>query len=219
MFKTKFILPLLIFGAIFFVAGQLHALQNNILFKGELINENDGKPIGAEVTFIDEDGDKIKVNANELSGNFEQLLKADHNYKIIFAGADILRKEIEIKTDEAETYGEQSESFTVVKMESGAKIVEINVSNDNASLSNAGISALGELKTLLRFNRSLYLDLVTENESIKASLEELLNSKTWRMYKKKITIHCKDTYNKKNVNLAENMDLAIIIDKIEDPFK
>jgi hypothetical protein len=218
MTKVNILKLILIFCIVVLTTNLIYS-ADNILLKGKLINEIDGKPIGAEVTFEDQEGDKIKVTADKLSGMFEQLLKADHNYNVTFDSPEIIRKETSLKTDESKTYAEQSEEFKVVKMEAGNKIVALNVSDDGSSLSSAGISALNELKTLLRFNRSLYIDIVTESKELYLSLNNLFEDKKWRMYKRKVTLYDKAGYTKNNVSIEEGMDVVIIIDKVEDPFK
>ena len=139
---------------------------DNVLFKGLLIDENSNKPIGAEVRFEDSEGDVIKVNADPLTGAFEQLLKANESYSITFSSPEILRKVVKVTTKDTKTYGEQKETFSVVKMIPGAKVDALSISDDGKAISKNGINSINELKTLLRFNRSLYIDLVTKNNEL-----------------------------------------------------
>lgn len=192
---------------------------DNVLFKGLLIDENSKKPIGAEVKFEDSEGDVIKVSADPVTGAFEQLLKANETYSITFYSPEILRKEVKITTKETKTYGEQKETFSVIKMVPGAKVLTLNISDDGKDLSKNGIISINELKMLLRFNRSLYIDMVVKNKELFAALEKLTSDKSWRMYRTKIELASASDYDGKKVDFPDNTDLVIIINKVEDPFK
>lgn len=200
-------------------ANNIFGNVDNVLLQGKLINENDGSAIGAEVTFEDSEGDKIKVNADILTGAFEQLLKANHEYKITFQSPDIIRKVVDFKTKEATNYGEQKAEFSVIKLEANAKIMTLNLSDDGKNLSEIGKKSINELKILLRFNRSLYIDIVCVGTDLKNVLENVIKDKSWRIYKGKITIYEQSSYTKRKVELANDNDTVIIVNKVEDPFK
>lgn len=198
---------------------NLFSNVDNVLLQAKLINENDNTPIGAEVTFEDAEGDKIKVNADILTGAFEQLLKANHEYTITFQSPDIIRKVVDFKTKEATTYGEQKAEFTVIKLEENAKIMTLNLSDDGINLSENGKKSLNELKMLLRFNRSLYIDIVCLGQELKNKLENVIEDKSWRIYRGKITLYENSSYSKRKIEFANDNDAIIIVNKVEDPFK
>lgn len=205
--------------ALFFLPNNLYSFTNNVLLQAKLINENDNNPIGAEVTFEDSEGDKIRVNADPLTGIFEQLLKADHEYKITFQGPEIIRKVITFKTKESETYSEQKEEFAVIKLEPKAKILNLNISEDENNISENEKKSLNELKSLLRFNRSLYIDIVCSTNELKTKFETIIEDKSWRIYRGKITVYDSNNYSKLPVKFDGGNDTVVIVNKVEDPFK
>lgn len=136
--------------------------SNQVLVKGTISNLNDNLPIGVEIRFEDETGKYFKINSNSLSGNFEQILESGKTYKVRLNSKMIFPTEYTLQTIKTDNYAEQTENFSVIKIEKGKVIGCLNLFKMNTSELTPDAKAMFEdLNVKMRFNRgvSLYLEI------------------------------------------------------------
>gem|GEM_PF-2760406 len=134
------------------------------LLKGTVTTSVSGEPMNIDIEFKADASPKIKVQA--MQGKYEQALSTNTKYLVTFVSKDVLREEIEIRTqDHKDAYNEQIMNFKVKKIEKGLEIKKFNLfDNSTATMSAQGKKGLDDLKTLIRFNRTIELELLLGEE-------------------------------------------------------
>jgi hypothetical protein len=184
-----------------------------ILVKGIIKDDNTQEPFAVNIEFRSADGKKIKTQSNSSTGIFEQLLPAGEKFTAILSGDKIIRKEINLITDNADSYKEQKVEWTVVSPKPGVNLFSGEIfKQDSEKISDVGIETLKEIQMTLRFNRSLHVAFEVNapnnlaNHRIK-ELEQIVSS--WVREKSRIEF--------KHIDKSQsNKDLFVKITKIED---
>lgn len=134
------------------------------LLKGTVTNSTNGEPMSIELEFKTDGAPKVKVQA--MQGKFEQALSTNTKYFVTFVSKDVLREEIEIKVqDHKDAYNEQIMNFKVKKIEKGLVIKKFNLfDNGTATMSSEGKKSIDDIKTLIRFNRTIEVELLLGDE-------------------------------------------------------
>ncbi len=132
-----------------------------VLVKGMVTDTDTGEPVGVKITIHTVNKKKIKTKSNSISGRFEQLLPGGQVYKFVFTNYDILRKEQTVKVRQSAKFTEEEINFTVQKLKKGVSLMDIAMFERNSSsLTSSGKRKLKELQKIMRFNRSVKLDLI-----------------------------------------------------------
>ncbi len=133
-----------------------------IVVKGKVTDELTGQPIGVEIEFRSTDGRKIKINSNSISGEYQQVLNAGEFYDVIFSGPNIIRKVDRLKVDHFDSYDEQEQNFTVIKLEPGRTLFKISAFNKGSNeVSKEEIeSVFNQIKEIMKFNRAVNFEFV-----------------------------------------------------------
>lgn len=134
------------------------------LLKGTVTNGSTGEPMSIELEFKTEGAPKVKVQA--MQGKYEQALSTNTKYMVTFVSKDVLREEIEIKVqDHKDAYNEQVMNFKVKKIVKGLEIKKFKLfENGTSSMTADGKKSIDDIKTLIRFNRSIEVELLLGEE-------------------------------------------------------
>ncbi|MCX6148734.1 MAG: hypothetical protein NTW25_15990 [Candidatus Kapabacteria bacterium] len=146
----------------FFTLASLNAQDiKQVLIKGTVSDIQSKKPLLAvEIEFVDAQGNKTRTKSNEITGRFEQLLKANEKYTVVLLDDKILRENQEIETKGLEKYSEQNIDLTGKTLSIGMTIKSGNLFEPSTtSLSDEGIKMIEELKGIMRFNRSISVEI------------------------------------------------------------
>lgn len=194
-----------------FISGQ----ENKVLAKCKVMDESTKSPIKVDIELKTPDGKKLKFTSNEVTGEFEQLLDGDNEYKLVFSGENIFRTKTSFRTDTSKNYKEENFEFYVNEIKVGNRVFHGNLFKEGtAEISNFGKELLNDIKINLRFNRSVYLDF-----KLSANDTDLLNSRIakveeviskWHTSKSRIEIKAETKSNETNFNAY--------VTKIDNPF-
>lgn len=132
-----------------------------VLVKGTVTDVQTGKPLLAvEIEFVDAQGAKTRTKSNEITGKFEQLLKANEKYNVILLDDKILRENQEIQTKGLEKYTEQNIDLSGKSLLVGMQIKAGNLFDASATnMNESGTKLLEDLKNTLRLNRSISVEI------------------------------------------------------------
>lgn len=195
------------------------AQAGQVLVKGVVTDAATGKPLGVTIDIYGPSDKRINTKSNSLDGKYEQLLEGGATYRFIFQSFDILRTEKNIEVKDNGSFAEQEENIKVKKIAKGDIIKEYNIFTDGTSDFVPGYeNYMRELQEMLRFNRSLNLDLVVSaggNDTLRTRRLEMLSKyvaedRAWRRYKKKVSV------SEKLTGTPPKSDLQIIVTKVED---
>lgn len=175
-----------------------------VLVKGTVTDKDTGEPAGVKITIHTINKKKIKTQSNSVSGHYEHLLPAGQVYKFVFTNYDILRKEQTVEVRQSAKFSEEEIDFTVQKLKKGINLMDMNMFDPNSSsLTSSGKRKLKELQKIMRFNRSIKLDLIVNandsfsNDSPKSQVSELVNRradalknyiKGWKRFIKRLNV-------------------------------
>lgn len=166
--------------------------SNQVIVKGT-VKDDSGNFKDCEIEFKKAGGQKFVVKTKE--GKFEQLVNAEEEYSLTFVGDDILRDEITVSFPKADKdFNPINREFEVFKLSSGKTLKDLDIFEDgSANLSSKGKKAIENLKTLLKFNRTLKLKLVCKGAGglaakREAALKEYTSSKEWRRFNRSASI-------------------------------
>lgn len=128
------------------------------------IKSDEGKLIDCEVEVIDPLGKKFVIKT--VDGKFEQVLDAEKDYEFTFVGDNILRESTTVNVAKADKdFTAATETYTVFKLEPGKIIRKLDLFEEGtAKLKSNAKDQLKKLKMMLRFNRSVKIDLVCQGE-------------------------------------------------------
>ncbi len=196
------------------------------LVKGTVTDKDTGEPAGVKITIHTLNGKKIKTQSNSGTGHYEQLLPAGQVYKFVFTSYDILRKEQNVEVKQSAKFTEEEIDFTVQKLKKGLNLMDMNLFERNSSaLTSTGKRKLKELQKIMRFNRSIKLDLIVNandsfsNDSPKNQVNELVASradalknyiKNWKRYFKRLNVITDGTLS------GGASNLVVSVNSIED---
>jgi hypothetical protein len=215
------LLAILLMAAVSANAQFLSGQKGQVLLKGVIIDEFTDEPTGVDIRFIDPSGKKINTKSNSISGKFEQLLEAGTTYTVELTGPEVLDKEFKFDIIESENFTEQKTDWTVVKFAVGATLYNWDLFDNGSSNLNAGANSnLEKLKKMLRFNRSVYLEIILSDDSGNGGplAQERLKAlkavvDTWRREGRKITLSVSKV---SKANGAEETEVTV--SKISDLF-
>lgn len=168
--KRNYILTLLLFCCVI----TAFALESKTtLLKGNVTNSVSGEPMNIELEFKAEGSPKVKVQA--MQGKYEQALTTNTKYMVTFVSKDVLREEIEIKVqDHKDAYNEQIMNFKVKKIAKGLEIKKfVLFENGTATMSSQGKKNIDDIKTLIRFNRTIEVELLLGEEMFAERMKAL----------------------------------------------
>ncbi len=223
----KFILSLMMLSFI----NLFSQIGSTAIIKGEITDYYNGKPISVNIEFRDNNGSRIKIISNSITGMFEQVLKPGEHYKVLFSGDNILREEIEYNMPDSGKFFETFVKWKAKNMNVGATIYDYKLFRPNsADIIDEGMEYLNNLKEVIRFNRAISIEMtVCSKDSFKGEknipitkfkeLVELriqkLNSiiSEWKREKTRISI-----VNSK-AELPASIDTQVKITKIDELFK
>lgn len=214
---------LLILLAIIFSATNVFSQDlSSRIVKGKVTDKISGKPIALDIQIEDSKGKKFKIKSN-ATGNYEQLLKANESYKITFLDPEVLREEIDFKATAPDaSYEPQIQNFEVFVMKEGTELYDMDIFDKGSeSISSAGEAKLENLKSVMRFNRALSINIEihpddSNNNALSqkrlAKLKELTDS--WGKFNRKAEYKTSEKAGK-----DAKADTRIIISKVESTLK
>lgn len=201
----------------------LFASQGQTLIRGTITNNIDNGIESVEIIFKDSSGKKFSTKSDSKTGKYQQLLRSGETYEIYFKRFDVLREEFEIIPEAGENnYKEQNLDFKVKLLKKGSTLSEFDLFDNNTSnLNSVAKKLIDNLKTLLRFNRSIKVNiLVSANDSksgkklAQARLETLKNlTGKWRKFNRAANLELDNSY-KNGSN-----DVKIVITEVKDMLK
>ncbi|OGU59492.1 MAG: hypothetical protein A2X64_08220 [Ignavibacteria bacterium GWF2_33_9] len=218
MKKLLYILALCLFA--FNSHSDAQVFGRQILLKGAVTDSYDGKPVAVEIRIEDEKGKYFKIQSNSLTGNYEQILEADKNYKIRLNAKNILPTYFDVKTDTTSNYGEQEQNFFVTKLEKGRAVQCFDLFPTGESNLNSEVQNIfDEMNLNMRFNRSVsfYFEVTSDD-----SWEQFTKITTKKVKKNTVTEKTLDenAYNDLQQKRFETLqsklgDLTKFTDRIE----
>lgn len=196
------------------------------ILKGKVLDYYTGSPVECEMEFKVEGGNKVKIKSNSITGEYEQLFNVGDKLKLTFIAYNVLKQEetIEITKPNNDNF-EQKQDFKVKKLVEG-KIFDFAdaFSNGDNSINANGKSKIEELKTILRFNRGLSVNIevnaddtysLAEN-NIKVETYNELNEKGKKKSKKEIdAMNKRIAEQKAKLNAAESQNQATLTQALE----
>ena len=136
-----------------------------IILKGEVRDFYTNAPVSCELQIKTESGSRMKIKSNSITGAYEQLFNVGDKVTITFAGFDILKQDETVVIKESKETGEQIQNFKVKQLVNGKVLESIDAFAKNENQINQfGKAKIEELKVLLRFNRSLSLNIIVSSE-------------------------------------------------------
>ncbi len=160
MKNFKYVISLLIFFT-FYLSTYAQNDQKLVLSKGTVTDSQSGKPLLAvDIEFTDAQGNKKRTKSNEITGKFEQLLNANETYKVLLMDDKVLREYQEIQTKGLEKYSEQNIDLIGKSLLVGMQIKSGNLfETSSTNLSETGSKFFEDLKSIMRFNRSISIEI------------------------------------------------------------
>ena len=193
------------------------------IVKGTITDKSTGKPQEVEIVFEDSKGKKFKIKSNSITGKYEQLLNANETYKISFLRFDVLKDELEFTPKAPDkSFEPQIQDFEVFVMKKGVELFDFDIFDKGSDkISSSGEKYLEKLKTIMRFNRALYVDIIIHNDdgSNKSLSEKRLSNlkqltDSWGRFNRKVEYKIDENKGKN-----PNSDTKVIISKVEDSMK
>lgn len=132
-----------------------------VYLKGVITDEITGKPVGVNIEFRDSQGEKVKIISNSLDGSYQQLVNAGEKYAIIFTNYDILRKTVEYKVPDTNSYAEFEMDYSVKKLVQGMDLFKYDAFPKGGNgVATQTLEKLQELNNLMVFNRAVNFNFV-----------------------------------------------------------
>ncbi len=123
------------FSIVFVLLSNILNAQQGLL-TGKLIDDANGKPIFAKITFIGSDGSTNKVNSNSNSGEFQIIVKPKVEYHIIVEKFFLVDDAKTFESPNFSSYTEFSKEYRVRKLEQGLSLIDFNAFSPNNSKYN-----------------------------------------------------------------------------------
>lgn len=203
-----------------FVNGQ----SGKVLLKGTITDKTKSDLMNVKITFKNEQGKEISTVSNSETGKYELLLDGNTAYDVFINSKEIIRLKTKYTTPNTDKYTEVNKDFSVQTIEPGAVISLINNAFDDNNINNKAINELDEVKKILRFNRTIYINvyLLSDNTNSQKSSSRLSVIKDyfteWKRFKSKIDeIKIYGKYQD-ILPTGDANDILIIISKVKDPF-
>lgn len=219
-------IKIMMFAAILFLLNTTLIAGVPIVVKGIVTDEYTGKPASVEIIFKNGDGTKIKIQSNSITGKFEQVLNSGTEYEVILQNYDIIRKETSLAIEESDSYMEKKVEFTVKKLKPGRVVFDYDLFASNSTeLSDAGKLKLKELKSVMRFNRSVKFEFKVSGRDSGSSSKTLTDGRIqaikdyidkWRRAKRRITFVA--DYSASGSG-EKGTEVIVTVKSIEDVFK
>ncbi len=195
--------------------------QGTKIVKGKITNSETGAPETVDIFFKTSTGKRFKIKSNSITGEYEQLLNAGQSYELSFVRWDVLNQPVKLTVEaEDEKYTAQIANFKIKILNEGNEIFAKDAFGKGSSvLSDVGKGLLKELKKLLRFNRSLSINLninSSDSGDDSAILSARLNAvkdftKKWKKFNRKVN------YISSKGNSAS--DIVVMVSKVENTLK
>lgn len=151
-----------------FYSATLNAqsLGSQVILKGKVVDLYTGNPVECELEFRPEGGNKIRIRSNSISGEYEQVFNIGEKVTVSFNAFNVLKEEQQVTIVKQNSGSiEQKQDFKVKVFSQGAVLNSIQgFSVGDNKLNSSGKTLLEDLKTLLRFNRSVYINIEVNSE-------------------------------------------------------
>lgn len=175
------------------------------ILKGKVLDFYTGAPVECELEFKVEGGNKVKIKSNSITGEYEQLFDVGSKLKLTFIAYNVLKQEesIEITKPNNDNF-EQKQDFKVKKLVEGKvfDFADAFTGGDNSINAN-GQSKLEELKTILRFNRGLSVNIEVNADDTYALAENTVKVETYNELNEKGKKKSKKEIDAMNKRIAE----------------
>ncbi len=126
------------------------------LLQGTITDEATGKPVGCDFEITDAAGAKTRGKSATNNGSYQAVLEPGGTYTIMLYSYDILRMTATITLPESKGYSVAVRDYKVQKLRSGMELHALHAfSAGQSTLSAEATTALGELKEMMRRNRTL----------------------------------------------------------------
>lgn len=191
---------------------QINNNSSPILVRGMITDLIDNSPMQVEIRFEDPNGKYFKINSNSLTGNFEQILSSNTQYKVRLFAKNIFPTEFILTTPEVKTYTEIEQNYQVIKLELGRTVLVYDLfSEGKTDLSSAITQFLDELNIKMRFNRNVKIKIEVLGVD---SRESFVSSKQKKIRKKTVS---ETIFNKNEYELLVNRRL-VALQQIKNKF-
>jgi outer membrane protein OmpA-like peptidoglycan-associated protein/tetratricopeptide (TPR) repeat protein len=143
---------------------QLHKDMKIVtVLKGKVIDETTAAPLGAVITLVDNETQKVvaRINSNAETGDFELVIPHGGNYGVATDKAGYLFNSINFNLPQFAEYQEIDTHILMVKAEVGSKVVLKNIFFDvgKSDLKQESIAELEKIKQLLLSNAQLKVQI------------------------------------------------------------
>jgi outer membrane protein OmpA-like peptidoglycan-associated protein len=143
---------------------QLHKDMKIVtILKGKVIDEVSAVPLGATITLVDNQTQRIitKITSNPATGDFELIIPHGGNYGVATEKSGYLFNSINFNLPQFAEYQEIDTHILMVKAEVGSKMVLKNIFFDlgKSDLKSESIAELEKMKELLLSNSHLKVQI------------------------------------------------------------
>ena len=221
MLNFKNFLLVCLFSLTFSQLSTALNFQGTKIVKGKITNSETGSPESIDIFFKTSTGKRVKIKSNSITGEYEQLLNAGETYELSFIRWDVLNQPTKLTVEaEDKDYTAQTANFKIKILKEGNKIFSKDAFGKGSSvLSDIGQNLLKDLKKLLRFNRSLSINInINASDSgddtslLSARMDAIKNfTKKWKKFNRKAN------YIESKGNPSD--DLVVIVSKVENTLK
>lgn len=141
-------------GLLIMHAGMVSAQQAVTRLEGHVRDELTGKPIGCKLYVYDPSGKRSQpTNVSSTDGSYLVLLNQAGNFKLAFAGYNVLRKEYTVTVPSTTKFNEMKMDFTVRGLVEGEEWFSVRgFELNSATLTADARTKLGEMADKLRAN-------------------------------------------------------------------
>jgi outer membrane protein OmpA-like peptidoglycan-associated protein/tetratricopeptide (TPR) repeat protein len=133
------------------------------VLKGKVIDELSAVPIGAVISLVDNETQKVvtRINSNPQTGDFELVIPHGGNYGVATEKDGYLFNSINFNLPQFAEYQEIDTHILMVKAEVGSKVVLKNIFFDvgKSDLKNESIAELEKMKMLLESSPHLKIQI------------------------------------------------------------
>lgn len=188
----KKILLALIIGLFVLLSAELTTAQNNvILLQGKVINK-EGKPVGANVHFINAAGKKTSSKSNIADGSYQLVLPSGEKYVILIDKHILEQTEAEYFIPPFNKYAELNKDFNPKEIVEGMKVFEFRIFEAQSDrITEEAELYLLELKEFMTINKNMLIELTLlakdshfQDKTVK---ETVMSGKRKKTVSKKIT--------------------------------
>ncbi len=136
------------------------------LLQGTITDEATGKPVGCDFEITDAAGAKTRGKSATNNGSYQAVLEPGGTYTIMLFSYDILRMTATFTLPESKGYSVAVRDYKVQKLRSGMELHALHAfSAGQSTLSAEATTALGELKEMMRRNRTLTIIATTYGDA------------------------------------------------------